>query len=189
MGFEFNEFADSYLAKLRQALDELPRDALMAFWQQVETTRSEGGSVHFIGNGGSGATASHSAGDWSKELSLRTISHTDSASAMTAWANDTEYSNVFVGQLSTFVRKGDLVVGYSGSGNSENVVNGIHYANDCGCRTTAITGDLNGMGGGKLAQAADVAVIAPANSMEMIEDIQLIVNHIIKEAVKAHHGP
>ena len=64
MGFEFNEFADSYLAKLRQALDELPRDALMAFWQQVETTRSEGGSVHFIGNGGSGATASHSAGDW-----------------------------------------------------------------------------------------------------------------------------
>ena len=107
---------------------------------------------------------------------------------MTAWANDTEYSNVFVGQLSTFVRKGDLVVGYSGSGNSENVVNGIHFANDCGCRTAAITGDLDGMGGGKLAQAADIAVVAPTNSMEMIEDIQLIVNHIIKEAVKAHHG-
>ena len=47
---------------------------------------------------------------------------------------------------------------------------------------------MDGMGGGKLAQAADIAVVAPTNSMEMIEDIQLIVNHIIKEAVKAHHG-
>jgi len=44
------------------------------------------------------------------------------------------------------------------------------------------------MGGGKLAQMADVAVVAPTGSMEMIEDIQLIINHIIKEAVKAHNG-
>ncbi len=188
MGFQFDEFADAYLTNLRQALDELPKDALRAFWEQVEATRSEGGSVHFIGNGGSAATPSHSAGDWSKELSLRTIAHTDNASSLTAWANDTDYSNIFVGQLSTFVREGDLVVAYSGSGNSENVVNGIRFARETGCRTTAITGDLDGMGGGKLAQMVDVAVVAPTGSMEMIEDIQLVVNHIIKEAVKAHNG-
>ena len=188
MGFQFDEFADAYLTNLRQALDELPKDPLRAFWEQVEATRSEGGSVHFIGNGGSAATPSHSAGDWSKELSLRTIAHTDNASSLTAWANDTDYSNIFVGQLSTFVREGDLVVAYSGSGNSENVVNGIRFARETGCRTAAITGDLDGMGGGKLAQMVDVAVVAPTGSMEMIEDIQLIINHIIKEAVKAHNG-
>ena len=118
MGFDFSDFADSYIRDLKQALDDISMDSLEAFWELVELTRKEGGSVHFIGNGGSAATPSHSAGDWSKELSLRTIAHTDNISSFTAWANDSEYSNVFVGQLSTFIRSGDLVVAYTGSGNS-----------------------------------------------------------------------
>ena len=188
MGFDFSVFTNSYIDDLKKALDGLPRESLGAFWQQVESTISESGSVHFIGNGGSAATPSHSAGDWSKELLLPTIAHTDNISSFTAWANDTEFANVFAGQLKTFAKKGDLVVAYSGSGNSANVVNGIKFAKEVGCRTAAITGDFNGMGGGKLADLVDVAVIAPTQSMERIEDIQLIVNHIVKEAVKAHHG-
>ena len=158
------------------------------FWQLVEDARDSGATVHFIGNGGSTATPSHSAGDWSKELKLRTISHSDNISSFTAWSNDTEYSNVFVGQLSTFVRDGDLVVAYTGSGNSPNVINGINYAKENGCRTAAITGDYNGQSGGVIANIVDVAVIAPTQSMERIEDIQLIINHIVKEAIKSHHG-
>ena len=176
MGFDFSDFADSYISDLKHALDNIPISSLEAFW------------VHFIGNGGSAATPSHSAGDWSKELKLRTISHSDNISSFTAWSNDTEYSNVFVGQLSTFVRDGDLVVAYTGSGNSPNVINGINYAKENGCRTAAITGNYNGQSGGMVADIVDVAVIAPTQSMERIEDIQLIINHIIKEAIKSHHG-
>ena len=188
MGFEFDEFVDSYIADLKQALDGLSRESLREFWSMVESTRANDGSVHFIGNGGSAATPSHSAGDWSKELGLRTIAHTDNTASLTAWANDTDYSNTFVGQLSTFLRKGDMVVAYSGSGNSANVVNGLVWAKETGCRTVAVTGSMSGPEGGALAQIADLALIAPTSSMERTEDMQLVINHIIKEAVKAHNG-
>ncbi len=188
MSFDFDEFANSYISDLSRALAELPMGPMSRLWRMVEDTRSSDGSVHFIGNGGSAATPSHSAGDWSKELSLRTISHTDNTSSLTAWANDTDYSNVFVGQLSTFIREGDLVVAYSGSGNSENVLNGISLAKERGCSTAAITGDYGGENGGSLAKIVDVAIVVPTTSMERIEDVQLVINHIIKEAVKSNNG-
>ena len=157
----------------------------------VESTRANDGSIHFIGNGGSAATPSHSAGDWSKELGLRTIAHTDNAASVTAWANDTNFTNIFVGQLSTFLREGDLVVAYSGSGKSANVLNGMHYAKQQGCSTVAVTGNISGSNrenNGNITDIADISIVAPTGSMERIEDIQLVINHIIKEAVKAHNG-
>ena len=153
----------------------------------VEDAREGGATVHFIGNGGSAGTPSHSAGDWSKELSLKTLSHVDNAPSLTAWANDTDYNNVFVGQLSTFASSGDLVVGFSGSGNSENVLRGITFAKEIGCGTVGVTGDYQGQGGGKLAQMVDVSIIVPSQSMERIEDLQLVINHILKEAVKSNN--
>jgi D-sedoheptulose 7-phosphate isomerase len=188
VSFEFEEFVDSYISDLKHALDGLSRGSLREFWRMVETTRARDGSIHFIGNGGSAATPSHSAGDWSKELGLRTIAHTDNTASMTAWANDTDYSNIFVGQLSTFLREGDMVVAYSGSGNSNNVVNGIRYANKRGCSTVAVTGNIANSQGGKIAEITDLALVVPTGSMERIEDVQLVINHIIKEAVKAHNG-
>ena len=188
MGFNFKEFADSYISDLKGALDSLPRDSLEKFWKMVEHAYESGACIHFIGNGGSAATPSHSAGDWSKELSIRTISHTDNVASMTAWANDTDYSNVFVGQLSTFISKGDLVVAYSGSGTSPNVINGLEFASQNGCSTVAVTGNIDDSEGGKITEIADVSIVAPTGSMERIEDIQLIINHIVKEAIKAHKG-
>ncbi len=188
MGFDFNEFADSYISDLKETLDSLPRTPLEQFWTLVESVHESGACIHFIGNGGSAATPSHSAGDWSKELSIRTISHTDNVSSMTAWANDTDYSNIFVGQLSTFLSEGDLVVAYSGSGTSSNVVKGLEFANENGFSTVAVTGNIDGSKGGVIAEIADVAIVAPTGSMERIEDIQLIINHIVKEAIKAHKG-
>ena len=188
MSFDFTEFADSYISNLKDALDSLPRSNLEQFWKLVEQAHESNSCIHFIGNGGSAATPSHSAGDWSKELSIRTIAHTDNIASMTAWANDTDYSNIFVGQLTTFLTEGDLVVAYSGSGTSANVVKGLEYAKENGCSTVAVTGNINGSQGGKIAEIADVAIISNSGSMERIEDIQLIVNHIVKEAIKAHKG-
>ena len=166
----------------------LSKQDLKALYEQVLSVIDGGGTVHFIGNGGSAATPSHSAGDWSKELGLPTLSHVDNISSLTAWANDTSYDNVFAGALSTWAKPGDLVVGYSGSGNSPNVLNGIAKAKELGCLTAAITGDYKSGGGGKLARMVDVAVVCDTTSMERIEDLQLIINHIVKEAVKADRG-
>ena len=141
--FDFSEFMDSYVADLSRALNSLSRDSVGMLFSEMLQVMDNGGKVHFIGNGGSAATPSHSAGDWSKELGLPTISHTDNIASLTAWANDTSYANIFVGQLQTWLSEGDLVVGYSGSGNSSNVLNGITYANENGARTVGITGNYN----------------------------------------------
>ena len=188
MEFDVNAFCDEYVADLQCAIESLDRAAINQFTDAVEGVLDSRGTVHFIGNGGSAGTPSHSAGDWSKELGLATICHTDNISSLTAWANDTDYENVFVGQLKTFLRDGDIVLAYSGSGNSPNVINGIEFARSKGCLTVGITGDYNGMGGGRLAELADIPLVFETTSMERIEDLQLIVNHIVKESIKARRG-
>ncbi|NDF33628.1 MAG: SIS domain-containing protein [Euryarchaeota archaeon] len=187
MGFDFESFAEGYLSDLRRTLSEVSKSQIESLWIELTTVSELGGSIHMIGNGGSAATPSHSAGDWSKELGIPTIAHTDNISSFTAWANDTDYANVFAGQLSTFAKSGDLVIAYSGSGNSPNVLNGISLAKEMGCRTAAVTGDYNGGQGGELAKMVDVAIVVPTTSMERIEDMQLIINHIVKEAAKANN--
>ena len=186
--FDFDEFMDGYIADLSRALNSLSRESVGLLYTEMLQVMDNGGKVHFIGNGGSAATPSHSAGDWSKELGLPTLAHTDNIAALTAWANDTSYANIFVGQLQTWLEPGDLVVGYSGSGNSSNVLNGITYAAEKGARTVGITGNYKSGKGGALAEMADVAIVCDTTSMERIEDLQLIINHIVKEAVKASRG-
>jgi len=186
--FDFEEFMDGYIADLSRALNSLSRESVGLLYTEMLQVMDGGGKVHFIGNGGSAATPSHSAGDWSKELGLPTLAHTDNIAALTAWANDTSYANIFVGQLQTWLAPGDLVVGYSGSGNSSNVLNGIAYATENGARTVGITGNYKSGKGGALAEMADVAIVCDTTSMERIEDLQLIINHIVKEAVKASRG-
>ena len=183
-----SEFMDSYVTDLSRALNSLSRDSVGLLYAEMIKVMDHGGKVHFIGNGGSAATPSHSAGDWSKELGLPTIAHTDNIASLTAWANDTSYANIIVGQLQTWLTSGDLVVGYSGSGSSSNVLNGITYANENGARTVGITGNYKSGKGGALAEIAHVAIVCDTTSMEQIEDLQLIINHIVKEAVKASRG-
>ena len=109
--FDFSDFMDSYIDDLSRALHALDRESVGLLYAEMLRVMEHGGKVHFIGNGGSAATPSHSAGDWSKELGLPTISHTDNIASLTAWANDTSYANIFVGQLQTWLNAGDLVVG------------------------------------------------------------------------------
>ena len=181
-------FAATYLEDLSRAIKELPLELVVELVDAVDEVRINGGTVHLIGNGGSAGTPSHSAGDWSKELSMRTICHMDNVSALTAWANDTAYDNVFAASLEIYLQKGDLLIAYSGSGNSENVIKGVALAREKGVTVAAITGDYKGGGGGRLATMADIPLICPTTSMERIEDFQLIINHIIKEAIKDRHG-
>ena len=182
--YDFSVFLEAYKGDLIGAINALNQADLNQLTNEILSVMDNGGTIHFIGNGGSAATPSHSAGDWSKELGVKTVCHTDNTASLTAWANDTGYGNIFAGALGTWAKAGDLVVGYSGSGNSENVLNGMVKAKEIGCRTAAITGNYKNGAGGKLAQMVDVAIICETTSMERIEDLQLIINHMVKEAVK-----
>ena len=185
MDFDLDGFMNDYLSDLNEALSKLNKKSISLIVEDIEKAIDSRNTIHFIGNGGSAGTPSHSAGDWSKELGVATICHTDNASGLTAWANDTSYEDVFANQLKVYLKKDDVVLAYSGSGNSENVLRGVAVAKEKTCKTFAFTGNYKGGNGGKLAKIVDHALIFDTESMERIEDLQLIVNHIIKESIKS----
>ena len=86
--------------------------------------------------------------------------------------------------MEVFLEHGDIVIGYSGSGNSPNVINTLNCAKSKGNNTIGITGNYKNGGGGKLATIANLTLVFDALSMEVIEDLHLVVNHIIKESIK-----
>jgi D-sedoheptulose 7-phosphate isomerase len=178
------KFVTDYNNDLIDALHSLNVNELENIAEVIIKARSDGKVVYLIGNGGSSATPSHSAGDWSKELGIKAICLTDNTPSVTAFANDTNYSNIFRGQLETFLEVGDIVMGYSGSGNSSNVINAISFAKEKGNVTVGISGDYKNGKGGKLAILADLSVVANTSSMERIEDIHMIINHILKEYIR-----
>ena len=182
--FSIESFLQSYLDDLKSAIDSITVQDIEGIVTRVLHSRSCGGSIHFIGNGGSAATPSHSAGDWSKELRVRTIAHTDNIASFTAWANDEGYDQVFVQALRTYLQPDDLVVAYTGSGNSENVILALQFAKENNIQTVGITGDYLGKGTGKISHYVDHLIHFNTESMERIEDLQLVVNHIVKEAIK-----
>ena len=182
----FESFVKSYVKDLVDSLERLDINTLEKISLLISKAISNDKKIFMIGNGGSSATPSHSAGDFSKELKARTICLSDNVPSLTAWGNDTSYDNIFKGQLETFLDEGDLVIGYSGSGNSVNVLNAIEFANSKGAHTIAITGNYMGKGGGKIIEIAKINLIFETKSMERIEDLQLIINHMIKESIKGN---
>lgn len=177
-------FLKNYKKDLINAIESLDWKILEEISKRIIDLKNNGHIVYLIGNGGSSATPSHSAGDWTKELKVKTLCLSDNTPSVTAFANDTDYTNIFKGQLETFLSQGDMVIGYSGSGNSQNVINAIEYAKSKGNFTVGITGNYNEKNGGKLIEIADLSLVANTTSMERIEDLHLIINHIIKEYIK-----
>jgi len=146
--------------------------------------RLAGGGTDFpdylLGNCGSASTASHFACDLGKGMAPRTgrrfrvIALTDNVPLLTAWANDTEYANVFVEQLRKLVNPGDVVLGLTGSGNSENVLRALAVSRERGARTVALVG----FDGGKVKAIAEVCLVVPTGRIEQAEDAHLILQHI-----------
>jgi D-sedoheptulose 7-phosphate isomerase len=180
------QFLD-YCQGLKQALDAIPTDAAEKFLQLLETAYLEGRQVFIMGNGGSGSSASHAAGDLNKGVSygrekrFRVISLNDNMATVTAYANDVSYSEAFVEQLKNFLNSGDVVIGISGSGNSPSILKAVDYANQHG----AITVGLTGFSGGKLAGMAQLPVHIPVNDMQKVEDIHMMLFHVAMQVLCA----
>jgi D-sedoheptulose 7-phosphate isomerase len=156
-----------------------------------------GATVFVIGNGGSAANASHFAQDLAKgtcssmeqERRIRALSLTDNIAFFSALGNDEGYDQVFVQQLRTFYRPGDLLVSISGSGNSPNVIRAVEFANANGMKTIGITG----FSGGKLKDMSHEQVHVPLDDMCTAESIHSIVFHYVilelqKRMVEEHKG-
>jgi len=107
---------------------------------------------------------------------IKAIALTDNVALMSAWANDNAYENIFAEQLQNLTEAADVVIAISCSGNSENVINGVKVARAKGASTVG----LIGFNGGKLKDLVDIQVLVPNDNMEQVEDIHLLIGHVIK---------
>jgi D-sedoheptulose 7-phosphate isomerase len=175
--------ATEYIDLVKETLDKLDKNSINQASEAFLETYEKGGNIYVFGNGGSGATASHVAGDFLKgasyglEKRFKMICLNDNVASMMAIANDIGYEDIFIEPLKNFIGPDDLVVGISGSGNSENVVRAMQYAKDKGTKTLA----LSGFKGGKIKTLADVSVHAPVMDMEVCEDVHMVIFNIIKK--------
>jgi D-sedoheptulose 7-phosphate isomerase len=174
-----------YLSRLAAVFETLDTTAMDNAVALIEKVWHRGGQIITLGNGGSAMTALHFITDWNKSVYLssgrpfrgRTL--VDNIGLQTAYANDISYADIFAEQLKNIAVEGDLVIAISGSGNSENVIRAVNYANEIGCETLG----LCGYSGGKLKDIAQHVVHADVNDMQLCEDVHALFGHIVMQAL------
>ena len=176
----------SYIEELKNTMDLLPEDRIQEVIELLREARLAGRQVFIMGNGGSASTATHFVCDLGKNTrspelpNFRVIGLSDNMAIFSALANDEGYENVFAQQLASFVQPEDIVIGISASGNSPNVLKAMELANQRGARTVAFTG----FDGGKLRSLAGIEIHVPSHCIEHVEDIHLVLEHLITKALK-----
>lgn len=176
----------NYISALQVTMDQLPLPSIVEGIALLQEARKRGSQVFILGNGGSASTASHFACDLAKNTRqeglphFRVIGLTDNMAMFSALANDEGYENVFSQQLASLVRPGDVVIAISASGNSPNVLRAAETAH----RHEAIVMGFTGFDGGQLAQLANINIHVNSQIIEHVEDIHLMLEHLIVKAIK-----
>jgi D-sedoheptulose 7-phosphate isomerase len=145
----------------------------------------QGGTVWTCGNGGSAAEAQHFAaelvGRFKRERdAFRVVCLADNIATLTSVSNDYEFADVFARQVRGMARRGDVLIAFSTSGNSENVVRASAAARALGVTVIALTGE----GGGRLAGHTDVLVAVPDRNTPHIQEVHLAVVHVLCDLVE-----
>jgi D-sedoheptulose 7-phosphate isomerase len=176
-----------YAEKLINVLNCVDHKSIDNAVEVINRAWREGRQIITLGNGGSSLTALHYINDWNKSVYLshgipfRGRSLVDNVGLLMSYANDISFQDVFIEQLKNILTPGDLVIAISGSGNSENVIRAIEYANN----NQAITLGLCGYSGGKLKDLATHRVWIDVNDMQLSEDLHSIFGHIVMQSLCA----
>lgn len=175
------EFAAAYLAGSAEVLAAIPPDEVAELIEIARAARDAGRRVFTCGNGGSAATASHFASGLGKDASadgkprFRALALTDNVAWITSLANDAAYAAIFVEQLKNHADPGDVLVAFSGSGDSPNVIEAVEWANDNGLVTVGVTGAR----GGKLAALARHSVRVRSEHIGHVEEGHFLIQHLV----------
>jgi D-inositol-3-phosphate glycosyltransferase len=177
---------DGLLQAIREARQRL-RAPIVDAAGTIAACFARGGKLLLCGNGGSAADAQHFAAEFVGRFkapdrpALPALSLTADSAVLTAWANDRRYEDVFARQVEAFGRPGDVLVGISTSGRSPNVVEAFAAARRGGLDRVAILG----RDGGAVRELADVAIVVPSSDTQHIQEIQIVVIHLICDLVEA----
>ena len=187
MGYFLEEF-DDHLAAVAVARETLAEPFSKLLTACVTAIRN-GNKLMLFGNGGSAADAQHIA----TELTIRyikdrapiaAIALTTDTSALTAAGNDLGFDQIFARQVAAIGKPGDVVIGITTSGTSPNVVAALKTAREMGMVTASFTG----RDGGLMPTLADVALIAPGQSTRRIQEIHILIGHLLCGALETELG-
>lgn len=179
------EFVDGYLAEMIAHLREISGDAVTSAAERLLGAYHRGAQVLVAGNGGSASTASHLACDLGKTVlgadptsrssRFRVVSLADNVALLTAWANDEGYDTVFAEQVKALGREPDVLVVFSVSGNSPNVLAALDAARTRGMETIGLLGG----DGGEAKNLLDDAIVVPCEDYGHVESAHLVLGHLM----------
>jgi D-sedoheptulose 7-phosphate isomerase len=187
------EYIDGYTAALNSVMGKLDSAQFEKIIAILSEAYKNDRQVFIAGNGGSAAAANHFVCDFGKNAvpfkgtepgrrRFRIVSVCDNVEKITALANDIAFEEIFRQQLINLMREGDVLIVISASGNSPDLVRACEYAKEMKSPVIA----LAGFSGGKIREFADAALVAPLESYEQIEDIHMIIIHMIVYYFKNH---
>jgi len=173
----------AHLGTIKSVIDTMGSDLEKASVLAVETLKN-GNKILLCGNGGSAADAQHIAAELTgryktERRGLPGIALTTDTSALTAIGNDYGYHRVFDRQVEALANKGDLLIGISTSGNSENIVSALTLAKELGCHTLG----FSGRDGGKMNDVCDVNLVVPSNDTPRIQEMHTLFGHTICQII------
>ena len=174
-------FAEAYLRRSSSIMRAIAPEQLAEVIEVLAAARAAQRRVFLCGNGGSAATASHFAaglgkeGSWERPQKFRTLALTDNVAWITSLANDTDFTRVFVEQLKNHAETDDVLIVFSGSGNSHNVLRAVEWANARGLVTVGITG----RSGGELGKLVHHRIRVDSDHMGHVEEGHFLIQHLI----------
>lgn len=180
---EFENAGLSYFKKLHDACQKIPLNIVEELARDLLNCWSTKKQVFIFGNGGSAGNAVHLANDFlygiSKEMgnALRIHALPANTAVITCLANDEGYDNIFSSQLAVMGNPGDIAIALSGSGNSANILKALEVCQAKKIKSYAILG----FSGGKALDLANRSIHIPINDMQISEDLQLIIGHLLMQ--------
>lgn len=183
-GREVQDMSDNmklYLNDVIGVLSSIEIKKLEKFMNVLEIKRKQNATIFICGNGGSAATASHFACDlnnlenFGDEKKFKVFCLNDNIAQLTATANDIGYNKIFTRALTNRADDNDMLILLSASGNSKNITDAAEFAKSRSIYTVSISG----FDGGGIASITDLSIVIPINNIMIVEDIHLIINHMV----------
>jgi D-sedoheptulose 7-phosphate isomerase len=176
-------FCADYASRFQVVLQQSDWTPVARLAEELLDCWRSGRQVFLCGNGGSAGNAVHLANDFLYGISkthgsgLRVNALSANTAVITCLANDEGYDFIFSLQLAVQARAGDVLIVLSGSGNSPNILKALEQAEEMGMKSYAILG----YSGGKAKAMSDVPIHFAVDDMQIAEDMQLVVGHMIMQ--------
>lgn len=188
--FDSKEWVADYKNSLIQALEFVTEDKISEIVGVLFGVKERNGALFICGNGGSAANAEHLANDFLFGVSpngnaFKVEALNANTAVLTCLANDIGYENIYAHQLKVKAQAGDVLLVLSGSGNSKNISNAIEQAKRQNIMTIAIVG----YNGGVAKSIADICLHIKINDMQISEDVQVVVGHILMKCLNKIISP